>query len=60
MNMKVVVHHTYHWHRVNLHYSIGFWKRLEDSKYLDLRGRQALQARPIRRLLLAEGAGSSL
>jgi len=58
--MKVVVRHTYHWHRVNLDYSMGVLKRPEDSKYLDLRVRQALQARPIRRLLLAEGAGSSL
>ena len=58
--MKVVVRHTYHWHRVNLDYSICVLKRPEDSKYPDLRVRQALQARPIRRLLLAEGAGSSL
>jgi hypothetical protein len=58
--MQAVVHHTYHEHRVNLQSSTSvFWRRI-DSEYLDLRVRQALQARPILRLLLAEGAGSSL
>lgn len=58
--MLAAVHHTYHEHRVNLESSMSVsWRRI-DSGYLDLRVRQALQARPILRLLLAEGAGSSL